>query len=452
MRPSVGIAGRIVAILLLTLLLEFGVSTLLYERASRFAVREDEAHRLAEHLVISRKLIADEKPDKRAEEAAELTTDRYALRWQEALPPPPPISPSLDGMREQIVAWEPTLAASDLRVQLVSPGRNPYVTGGLKLPDGTWLYFRTIEPLVTVNLAFERILLTLIPAVALMIVAILLVRRMLFPLRRLAAAADDFGAADVAEVPEAGPSDVRRVTAAFNRMQQRIRRLISDQTQALAAVGHDLRTPLARIKLRADGIADASVRQAVEGDVAEMEAMVASLLAFLGGDEDPEQPVRIDVAVMAATIVDSLCDAGHEAEYDGPDHLELTVKPVSLKRAINNLTGNAVRYGERVWVRVSQDEVGIAITVEDDGPGIPEADLARVLEPFVRLDDARGRDTVGFGLGLAIVVRTLEGLGGRLLLSNRDPHGLRAEIVLPTEAEMIHYEHAASQQKAHTIS
>ncbi|WP_330218894.1 ATP-binding protein [Sphingomonas sp. Leaf357] len=452
MRPSIGIAGRIVAILLLTLLLEFGVSTLLYERASRFAVREDEAHRLAEHLVISRKLIADEKPDKRAEEAAELTTDRYALLWQEALPPPPPLSPSLDSMREQILTWEPSLAASDLRVQLVSPGRNPYVAGGLKLPDGTWLYFRTIEPLVTVNLAFERILLTLIPAIALMIVAILLVRRMLFPLRRLAAAADDFGAADVAEVPEAGPGDVRRVTAAFNRMQQRIRRLISDQTQALAAVGHDLRTPLARIKLRVDGIADATVRQAVEGDVAEMEAMVASLLAFLGGDEDPEKPARIDVAVMAATIVDSLCDAGHAAEYDGPDHLELTVKPVSLKRAINNLTGNAVRYGDRVWVRVSQDGTGVSIAVEDNGPGIPEADLARVLEPFVRLDEARGRDAAGFGLGLAIVVRTLEGLGGRLLLSNRAPQGLRAEIMLPIPAETIPYEHAASQQRELTIS
>nr|WP_295668377.1 ATP-binding protein [Sphingomonas sp.] len=435
MRPSIGIAGRIVAVLLLTLLLEFGVSTMLYERASRFAVREDEAHRLAEHLVISRKLIADEASEVRAEEAAELTTDRYALRWERSLPPPPPIAPSLDSMRDQIVAWEPSLAAADLRVQLVSPGRDPYVTGGLTLPDGSWLYFRTVAPLVTVDLALERILLTLIPAVALMIVAILVVRRMLFPLRRLAAAADDFGAGDGGAVPEAGPGDVRRVTAAFNRMQQRIRRLISDQTQALAAVGHDLRTPLARLKLRADGIGDTSLRQAVEGDVAEMEAMVASLLAFLGGADDPEQAVRIDVAVMAATIVDSLCDAGHSAEYDGPDHLELTVKPVSLKRAVNNLTSNAVRYGEQVWLRVSQDVSqvggGIVIAVEDDGPGISEADLARVLEPFVRLDDARGRDTVGFGLGLAIVVRTVDRLGGTFALSNRAEGGLRAVITLP---------------------
>ena len=285
-----------------------------------------------------------------------------------------------------------------------------------------------------------------------MIVAILLVRRMLFPLRRLAAAADDFGAADVDEVPEAGPGDVRRVTAAFNRMQQRIRRLIADQTQALAAVGHDLRTPLARLKLRADGIEDVALRRAMEADVAEMGAMVDSLLAFLGGDDDPEQPVRIDVAVTVETIVDALCDAGHDVLYEGPDHLELTIKPMSLKRAINNLTGNAVRYGERVWVRVSRDDRQVTIAVEDDGPGIPEADLARVLEPFVRLDDARGRDTVGFGLGLAIVVRTLETLGGRLILSNRDPHGLCAAIVVPATPDTILYEGAGRQQRPIFIS
>jgi signal transduction histidine kinase len=430
--PSIGIAGRIVAVLLLTLLLEFGVSTLLYERASRFAVREDEAHRLAEHLVISRKLIADEPAAGRPAEAAELTTDRYALRWQQALPPPPPLAPALDSMREQILAWEPSLSAADLRVQLVSPGRDQYVTGGLRLRDGSWLYFRTLEPLVTVNLAIERILLTLIPAAALMIMAILVVRRMLFPLRRLAQAADHFGSsAAMGAVPEAGPGDVRRVTSAFNRMQHRISRLIADQAQALAAVGHDMRTPLARLKLRTDAIPDPDLRHAVEGDVAEMEAMIASLLAFLGGDDDPEQPVRIDLAVMCETIVDNLGDAGHAASYDGPEHLDIVVRPMALKRAINNLADNAARYGDHVRLCVSRDAATVTIAVEDDGPGIPEEDLPRVLEPFVRLDHARGRDTVGFGLGLAIVARTVDALGGTFRLSSRAGGGLCAAITLP---------------------
>ncbi|MEN2787206.1 ATP-binding protein [Sphingomonas qilianensis] len=434
--PSIGIVGRIVAILLLTVLLEFGVSTLLYERASRFAVREDEAHRLAEHLVISRKLVFDARPEVRAEQAAELTTDRYALRWQTALPPPPPIAPSLDSMREQILAWEPSLAASDLRVQLMSPGRHPYVTGGLRLPDGSWLYFRTIEPLVTVNLAFERIMLTLIPAIALMIVAVLLVRRMLFPLRRLAAAADEFGTSGAGgAVPESGPGEVRRMTGAFNRMQERILRLIAEQAQALAAVGHDMRTPLARLKLRADAIPDAEVRRSVEQDVAEMEAMIASLLAFLGGDDEPEKPVRSDLAVLCATIVDHLSDAGYDADYIGPDHLDLVLRPMALRRAINNLTDNAARYGAHVWLRLSREHDTVKIQVEDDGPGIPEEDFARVLEPFVRLDDARQRDAAGFGLGLAIVARTVEAQGGTLALSTRQGGGLCATITLALPAE-----------------
>lgn len=431
--PSIGIAGRIVAVLLLTLLLEFGVSTLLYERASRYAVREDEAHRLAEHLVISRKLIADEAPPARAKLAAELTTDRYALRWERALPPPPRLAPALDSMRAQIVAWEPTLAASNLRVQLVSPGRNPYVVGGLTLPDGSWLYFRTIEPLVTVNLAFERILLTLIPAIALMILAILVVRRMLFPLRRLAAAADGFGSAGAEIVPETGPGDVRRVTGAFNRMQHRISRLIADQAQALAAVGHDLRTPLARLKLRAEAILDRDLRGSVAHDVAEMEAMIASLLAFLGGDDEPEQPVRADLAILCETIVDHLVDAGHDARYRGPAHLDAVIRPMALRRAINNLTDNAARYGTHVWLRLDRTGDMIRITVEDDGPGIAPEDMTRVLEPFVRLDDARARDTVGFGLGLAIVARTVASLGGTLTLGRRESiggGGLSAMITL----------------------
>lgn len=431
--PSFGLAGRIVAILLLTIVLEFAVSTLLYERASQFAVREDEAHRLAEHLVISRKLVAEAPVADRAAMAQGLTTDRYALLWERKLAPPPPIAPSLDGMRAQVLAWEPSLAESDLRLRLTSPGRHSIVIGGLKLPDGSWLYFQTLEPLVTINLTFERLALTLIPAVGFLLLGGLLVRRMLFPLRRLAEAADDFGqpGGEGVEVPESGPGEVRRVTGAFNRMQSRIQRLISDQSQALAAVGHDLRTPLARLKLRADGIDDGELRKAVDHDVAEMEAMITSLLAFLGGNEEPEKPVRSDLAVLCETIVDHLRDAGHEADYVGPDHLEMILRPMALRRAINNLTDNAARYGEHVWLRLSQSAQGVTIVVEDDGPGIAEEDMPRVLEPFVRLDDARQRDTVGFGLGLPIVLRTVESLGGTFTLSERQGGGLRTEILLP---------------------
>lgn len=429
-RPSVGLLGRIVAIVLLTVLIEFGVSTLLYERANRYAVRDDEARRLAEHLVISRRLVAERPVAERGAMAGELTTDRYLVRWASALPPPPPVAPALDQMRHQVIAWEPTLGTTDLRLRLVSPGRSSMVTGGLRLADGSWLYFQTLHPVAGLNLALERVLLALVPAIAITLLGGALARRTLRPLRQLAEAADRIGTGDEQPVLHGGPGEVRRLVEAFDRMQGRIRRLIADRTQALAAVGHDLRTPLARLRLRADEIARPELREAIGRDVAEMDAMVASLLAFLGGGER-EARVAIDVAVMCATLVDDAVDHGHDADYRGPDHLDVTVGPVGLKRALANLADNALHYGGRLTVTLERRNGAAVIGVEDDGPGIPEPELARVLEPFVRIDTARGRDTAGFGLGLAIVAQAVAAEGGTLRLANRPTGGLRAEIVLP---------------------
>ena len=434
-RPTFGLIGQVVAILLLTTTFEFGVSTLLYEQASRFAVRDDEARRLAEHLTISRRLVSEREPGERAAMAAELSTDRYALRWTGSLPAPPPIAPSLDEIEQQVLAWEPALRRSDLRLHLASPGRQARIAGGLRLDDGSWLGFRTLQPVTTLDLATERILLALIPAAALLILGGLAVQHALEPLRRLIAAADRVGSGAQEHVPEAGPSDIVRVITAFNRMQDRIHRLIGDRTQALAAVGHDIRTPLARLRLRADAVQDADVRTAIRGDVGEMEAMIASLLAYLGGEQEPEPRTVTDVAVLCATVVDEVADRGHAATYHGPDHLEERLRPLTLKRALVNLVENAIRHGDTIDVRLEQRAGMLTITVEDDGPGIAEHQLASVVEPFVRLDEARGRDASGLGLGLAIVQRSITLEGGTLHLSNRARGGLRARLQIPTEGD-----------------
>lgn len=430
-RPSLGLIGQIVAILLLTVLIEFAISTLLYERASQFSVRDDEARRLAEHLVISRHLISERPPAERPAMARDLTTDRYAVGWEPELRRGPPLAPPLDGMREQILAWEPSLVGTDLFVRLASPGRSSMVSGAFRLKDGSWLYFSTLEPVHGLNLATERVLLALIPAGALMLLGGLLIGRVLQPLRTLAAAADRFGSGEEEHLPEQGPADVARVIGAFNRMQARIHNLIADRTQALAAVGHDFRTPLARLRLRAENVPDAETREAISADVAEMEAMVSSLLAYLGGDEDPEEPVRTDVAVLCATVADDAADRGLAARYLGPVHLEAQVRPVALKRALSNLVDNALKYGSEAVVTLANRGDRLDITVEDNGPGLPEDMLVKVLDPFVRLDIARPRDTVGFGLGLAIVARFVEREGGTFRLRNRGEGGLAAEISLP---------------------
>ena len=434
-RPSLGLVGRIVAILLLTVTVEFCTSTLLYERASQFSLREDEAHRLAEHLVITRKLIAERPARERPAMARLLTTDRYDVRWGESLPPPPRVAPAMDEMQRQIVSWEPSLADSKLSVRLVSPGRNPVVSGGLTLPDGSWVYFGMREVTTGWDLALGRIMLAFVPALGLVVIGVLLVRQTMRPMNMLASAAERFGLDDRVKVEEGGPSEMRRVIRAFNAMQERIHRLIEDRTQALAAVGHDLRTPIARLQLRIEGVEDPAIRSALDRDAAEMEGMIASLLAFLGGDTQPDPAVRADVAVLAATIVDEATDQGYAIHYSGPDNLEATVRPPDLKRALGNLVSNALRYGQKVELSLAKRGDRLHFQVMDDGPGIPEHRMEEALQPFTRLDPARGRNTHGLGLGLAIVQRIVEREGGRLKLANRPEGGLVAEFEIPASQQ-----------------
>ncbi|WP_404710216.1 ATP-binding protein [Sphingomonas sp. MMS24-J13] len=433
---SIGLFGRLLAILLLTLALEFFASTILYERSSRTLIRDDEAHRLAEHLVIARKLISEQPWAARPALASRLTTNRYDIHWAGTTPPRPLQGLPRDEAWQRVVEWEPSLRDSDLHVQLTAVGRQAQLFGALKLPDSTWLRFRAIEPYYESQPGWHRILLAVLPAAVLLVVSSLLFGWTLRPMRMLVRASDRVGKGDPS-LPEAGPGEVRRLIRAFNAMQARIHRLIADRTQALAAVGHDLRTPLARMQLRTDAIADDGLRRAFETDVAEMEAMVGSVLSYLAGDEEPEPLVRSDVAVMAATIVDNAADHGGEVTYVGDDHLEASIRPISVKRAIGNLIENALHYGQRARVSVFADGTWLIIRVDDDGPGIPEDRLEEVLHPFSRLDPARSRNTKGIGLGLAIVQRTADAHEGEIVLSNRPEGGLRADLRLPLQNPLV---------------
>lgn len=430
--PTLGLIGRLVAILLLALALEFVASTLLYERATEFSVRDDEARRLAEHLVITRRLLGQAAPAARPRYAGGLTTDRYVVRWSAEPPSLPMGGPAPDQIRSQIIAWEPGLENKQLSLALLPVGAKTVITGLMRLPDESWVYFRTREPVRSAGVPFERMVAALIPALAVMLMGGLLIRRTLQPIRGLTGAVERYTPGEaLPRLDEAGPAEIRRLIAAFNAMQARIRRLIDERTRALAAVGHDLRTPLARLRLRIDAIAEEGLRREVAADIEGMEAMVNSLLAFLGGEADPETPRRVDLAVLCASIADDASDHGNDVRYEGPSHLEHVVRASSFRRAVTNLVDNAVHFGSHVVVRLAAAPDEVRLHVEDDGPGIPEESLALVLEPFVRLDTARGRDTAGFGLGLSIVARAVAAEGGRLELVNMAEGGLCATIVLP---------------------
>ncbi|MBP2276943.1 MULTISPECIES: ATP-binding protein [Sphingomonas] len=427
--PSLGLIGRVVAILLLAMLVEFTMNAVLYERASQFSVRDDVGRRLAEHLVIARRLTMDTTVPDRPAMARRLSTPHYTMAWSATAPAP--TDPALTQMRARVLSWEPVLRSGDLRLHLDTIGEDSYVAGASALPDGSWLHFRTVEPIDSLDESYSRILIAFVVAGGVMVLGGALIGRTLRPMRQLADAADRFGTAEPRPLVEEGPGEVRRVITAFNRMQARIQQLIEDRTQALAAVGHDIRTPLARLRLRAEGVGPTPLRDEILEDVAEMDAMVASLLAFLGGEDDPEKPVLADLAVVCATLADDAADHGREVHYVGPSHFEHRFRPMGMKRALINLIDNGLHHGSVVTIVLSSTPGEVVLRVEDDGPGIPEDALQSVLEPFVRLDTARRRDTLGLGLGLAIVVRLVDLEGGALRLTNLPEGGLRAEIRLP---------------------
>jgi signal transduction histidine kinase len=269
--------------------------------------------------------------------------------------------------------------------------------------------------------------------IALVIIALVTLRVILRPLGLLADAVTRVGYGDSMVLPEQGPAEFRHLIRAYNDMQGRIVAMIKDRTEALAAVGHDLRTPLARLRLSVDGVDDAETRDTLIHGLNEMELMLDSLLTYFRGDDHPEKPCLVDLAVLVATVVDDLQDRGYDITYFGPEHCDATLRLVEFKRALSNLTNNAVQYGDHATVRMTVDDRLIRIFVEDDGPGIPEADMQRVLIPFQRLDPARQRNTSGVGLGIPIAVRAIAAAGGKLILSNRAEGGLCAQIALPRQ-------------------
>jgi signal transduction histidine kinase len=256
------------------------------------------------------------------------------------------------------------------------------------------------------------------------------------PLLAFAQAAERFSPDDeLAPLPEGGPDEIRTATRALNRLRARIKRLVNDRTRMWAAVGHDLRTPITRLRLRSEFIADTSLRASMLEDLRQMNAMVESVLVFLSEGRSQEPVTMIDVASSLQTICDQFVDTGCDVRYEGPDRLAIRARPIALDRAVTNLVDNAVRYGERAVVHLRVESGAVVIAIEDNGPGIPDPQKNAMLEPFVRGDTARSLDGLSsFGLGLSIAESAVTAEGGKLSLLDRKPHGLIAKIELPRGA------------------
>ncbi|MBW6424208.1 HAMP domain-containing protein [Rhizobium sp. XQZ8] len=252
------------------------------------------------------------------------------------------------------------------------------------------------------------------------------------PLRRIAAAAMR---ADISSgptlFPEQGSLEIVALARALNGMQNRISGMVEARTAMLRGISHDLRTPLTRMRLRADRVSETDVRQALLVDIGHVDKLLEESLNYLRDSHRSEKPERVDLASVIKTICAEFEDTGHNITYSGPDRLVMNFRPLAIMRAVTNLCENASKFGTQIDVSLSVNGGFAIIDVEDNGPGIPLELRKKVLEPFYKVDASRNSQNAGFGLGLSIVTEVVQSHQGRLELLDRSPNGLIARIMLP---------------------
>ena len=306
---------------------------------------------------------------------------------------------------------------------------------GLVVPvkDGLWLNAVYAKPGTVTGPPWYYYLSLAITAVLLSLVSVLLVRKLARPLRRLTDSAERLGRGEeVPPLPEEGADDVRRMTVAFNRMQSRLRRFVEDRTRMVAAISHDLRTPITSMRLRAEFIEDEETRVKLISSLDEMKMMAESTLAFAREEAVIEETRAIDINALLGSLCADLSDIGWNVEFSEGERVVWRCRPDALRRAIRNVIENAVRYGGRAKVEAGVSANGLDVIVEDGGPGIPAEDRKRVFDPFVRLEDSRNRGTGGAGLGLSIARSIVTSHGGEIELLDGPP-AFQVRLHLPRD-------------------
>ncbi len=301
-----------------------------------------------------------------------------------------------------------------------------------RLKDGTFVTFDSRPPVDTVTWPVRLLLSLAVLLVAVIALSLIAVRWLTRPLKTLAEAAEKLGA-DINRPPldERGPLEVSRAARAFNIMQQRLATFINDRTRVLAAMSHDLKTPITRLRLRAELLDDEQLRTKFIKDLEEMEAMVSATLDFMRGLENRETAKPLDVMALLESLQEDAREVDGKVEIEGKTLKPYLGHPQALKRCLSNLIGNAVHYGKAAAIKVVDSADQLRICIRDQGPGIPENELARVFEPFYRLEASRSRDTGGTGLGLSIARNIARAHGGDIVLRNLPQGGLEAELTLP---------------------
>jgi Signal transduction histidine kinase len=432
------LAGRTILILVVGLGLFHLWSIWIYRIGTENLLGSDHDHGLAERVVAATRAIETVPAAEREKTAHALSAADLEIHWSPVnLVSGMSAAPAATLLRQRLQQLAPELTDDRLRFGYTDDaGRQRHLLlAATQLPDGSWATFGINA--FSDGTRSEHDVLGSLTAMAfgILVVSVFVVRSITAPLRKLAGAAERIGTDITAEgAPETGPREIRQVARAFNTMQERINRLITDRTQTLAAVSHDLKTPLTRLRLRTAFLGDVESRRRFEADLDEMERMLETALVFLRGESSEEESRTVDLVSILRTICDQASDAGRDVVLSAPDRAPLRCKPLAIKRAFANLIDNALKYGTRAGVSVTDTERELRITIDDDGPGIPESEHERVFTPFYRIEASRNRETGGMGLGLTIARSVVLAHGGVVTLGRAEAGGLRVAVALPRTA------------------
>lgn len=422
------LAVRAATLLLLLAAVQALASLLFYDAIDKETLREDHARRVAELLVVSQRMY-DVAPEALARTMSTGHLEVALERQPHVLAGPQ--DEAVGEIRKHILHWEPTLGAKTL-VLGIEPSRRGYrdLVGSMRLADGRWLNFRSRDISSGWPIALRATVLTLATAVLCLALALWSLRIMTRPLRALTDAADAIGQGQVVPVRESGPDDLRSLARSMNAMQARIAAMLEDQARSFEAISHDLRTPLSRITIAADLIDDDEIAGLVRDSTVEMEAMLMSLQQYLRAQHLAAAPETVDLGLAVADLLGGVFPGQARLEVAPDAEVQSYREPLLL--VVRALVENAIHYGGFADVAVMRDADGRwTITVEDAGPGISEDEFERILAPFYRIDEARARDTAGFGLGIPTAHRLLQRFGGALAFGRAPDGGLSVRVTVP---------------------
>ncbi|MBI5164862.1 MAG: HAMP domain-containing protein [Magnetospirillum sp.] len=454
------IAGRSMLVLLVGLTISHMLSTAVYSTDRRTAVLEANERQFADRVASVARLLEQFSPPQRQGLVQVLNSPILTVSStsEPAFPHDHAESRELDAVRAALAPHFGPLdkerlhvidrEAGDLFTARAAPDgllvwnslarlfhstpENQTIQVSLQLGDGSWANFGLTLIRSASFWSHRSTFSALIMAMGIAIFSALATRWVGHPLATFAAAADRLGRdVNAPPLPPGGPKEVRAAVSAFNDMQGRIRRFVEDRTRMLAAISHDLRSPITRLRLRAEMLPEGETRSKMLADLDEMETMVSSTLEFARGEAIDEPVQTIDLAATLEAICDNASDMGLAADYQWSGRLVCSCRPYALKRALANLIENGARYGGKARVQASHQGHDIRIVVEDEGPGIPEDHQEKVFTPFYRIEHSRNRRTGGIGLGMTVARTIIRAHGGDITLHNKPEGGLSVEVVLP---------------------